>query len=254
MPPRPSVRAFTLIELLVVISVIAVLAALVMPAIAIARERANRVACGNNQKSLIEMCIAYSHDANGAFPVIPIAPGKPPVTSSVEAAQVTARSFEVLAATMNLSNALFRCRSASHPAPTIRPMTVRTTDVHAWGWTTAGTVHYAYDWAAPSSAAPSRILIADRDPRHHGDGAMVARGDGSVGYLKVDGTEPAGIQCCDRTGAAIPRAIANPDSRGKDDDEADATPDNIYDGNGDTAQPNDGWTIGGGSSRRTIVK
>jgi len=63
--------AFTLIELLVVIAVIAVLAALLLPALASAREKARRTACLNNLSQMARALESYCSDNGQYFPSWP---------------------------------------------------------------------------------------------------------------------------------------------------------------------------------------
>jgi len=62
-------RAFTLIELLVVIAIIAILAAILFPVFAQAREQARKTACVSNTKQIATAVIMYTQDYDELFPM-----------------------------------------------------------------------------------------------------------------------------------------------------------------------------------------
>jgi prepilin-type N-terminal cleavage/methylation domain-containing protein/prepilin-type processing-associated H-X9-DG protein len=80
--PRRSANAFTLIELLVVIAIIAILAAILFPVFAQAREKARQISCLNNQKQISLGFMQYSQDYDETLPIAAISGGTVPTLNS----------------------------------------------------------------------------------------------------------------------------------------------------------------------------
>lgn len=66
--PSRTAHAFTLIELLVVIAIIAILASLLLPALASAKNKAKRTACINNLRQIGPAAHMWANDNENKFP------------------------------------------------------------------------------------------------------------------------------------------------------------------------------------------
>lgn len=78
---KPSRRAFTLIELLVTVAIIAILAALLLPALASGKAQGKRAACISNLRQMGIAIESYAPDYDGD---IPYGPKAPPANSPLD--------------------------------------------------------------------------------------------------------------------------------------------------------------------------
>ena len=62
-------RGFSLLELIVVMSITSLLAGLLLPALSVVREHANRALCGSNQRQLGQALIMYGGSHNESLPI-----------------------------------------------------------------------------------------------------------------------------------------------------------------------------------------
>lgn len=111
-PARPRrAAAFTLIELLVVIAIIAILAALLLPAIARAKDKANDTQCISNLKQLGVAVFMYADENEGKLPAADPLVGNPVVATNPlpRICDLLARHVGYNSNSMPTSVSVFRC-------------------------------------------------------------------------------------------------------------------------------------------------
>jgi len=166
-------KAFTLIELLGVIAIIAILAAMLMPALSRARAEARSAACKSNLHDLGLGYVLYRNDNNGQWPV------------QGEGASAEERSgfdFGGLFPKYVESERAFDCPSGQTQDADFEDGAIVNSD-------------YVQDDAA-SSTVTLRAIVADYnlDGMNHAEGANVLCADTSVTYMKaIDANDDGAI-------------------------------------------------------------
>jgi prepilin-type N-terminal cleavage/methylation domain-containing protein len=111
-------NGFALLELLVVIAIIAILAALLFPAISSAKAKAKRTVCMNNLRQINLGLRMYSDDSHDVSPHTPGTNSSPSVENFINFT-----GYKKLMKTMSASTARHHRRTSSSPARRIRFIT-----------------------------------------------------------------------------------------------------------------------------------
>jgi prepilin-type N-terminal cleavage/methylation domain-containing protein/prepilin-type processing-associated H-X9-DG protein len=249
---NPRHQGFTLIELLVVISIIAILAGMLLPAISLVRESARKANCGSNQRQIVMAMVAYGSENDGSWPYCM---GEDSAYGTIGTPQATDDEFSPVATLEfvsawsdgDLVSKLFGCPSVATIKPGVAATALVTgSDEGVTTWTMSQ-VGYSFDPAIRATAKANRVVLADRPASatetNHKKVAIACFADGHVGNCNRMTGNAAGNASDAIEGTPVTGIFPNADANG-------TAVDNIYDDNSDGAQS----AAGGGSTTRAWVR
>jgi len=228
-------QGFTLIELLVVISIIAILAGMLLPAISLVRESARKANCGSNQRQITMAMMAYGVDNDGAWPYAQGAAATSPAGIPTETSATTAvasLAFVSMSTDGELVAKIFACPSVATVKPSAEVSANWDTVSLPSGWA-ATSVGYCYDVTTPPNAKANRVVLADRPVpsatdtglTNHKKMAVAVFADGHVGNINRTSTSLDGATATIGVAGTVASVFTNVD--------AGTGTDNIYSSFGD---------------------
>ena len=166
---RSGTQGFTLIELLVVIAIIAVLAAILFPVFAKAKEKANQTSCMNNQRQMAASALMYTQDHDENFPgnLIPFA---------TTASSTATNSVWV---DLNVPNAILLCPSDEQKSANGYGFNINLTGTPIGNLTDPTSACLTAD----AQSACTNLMHSPNDmARRHAGGTICSYADGHVAY------------------------------------------------------------------------
>lgn len=150
-------RAFTLIELLVVIAIISIIAAILFPVFAQAREKARATACLSNCRQIGLGIAQYVQDNDETLPLVSF----PNLSGSWT---VTAQAYIRSASLLRCPNDNSSNWIPANPAPSTNPATVHISSYGVNAWMTNNTPPPGPYYAIAKLNSPSSIIYLSERP------------------------------------------------------------------------------------------